>query len=1260
MAKKVILKDQNDIEVLPITRGELVLDASGNPALHSTQFLATQSQPGLMSSEDKYKLDHLEESGPGANNKVAQINTTTNDVYRLLFSETADDTDRTEKSRKSANLTFNPSTGVLNLTGTINANGGTIQSTTWNPLVINTTYNALGFYLQINNISKAGLVYNIENGASLYNATKAAYIGIKDDGTPHYNKNTLLHSGNFNLYSPKLDGTGATGTWGIDISGNAKSSTQSQYLLTGVGSECDANTLAFSDHLLRWYSSIPSTSSNLPTVTGWQNGLLALPLHSNGVTAQLYFSATKALFYRSMASDDWHQIAYKTDIPTETSQLTNDSGYVTGGPYLPLSGGRMNSTAYIRWNDGHEGNDFSDWNSVAGETGLKIISSVVSTSNAPSVYSTALHVKGRYGFQLASIGGSESKFYIRNIRDISDWRQLIHSGNINSFAWTSSNDGTGSGLDADLLDGLEGSWYQNHVHSFDIVNISALYNAGASTNVNTLRYGMLYNYGSASYWVNAPVGMLYGQILNLKNSNTYDLAGQLAWDINHNSTTDTTRYLWWRATDDGTWTEAKWHRIAYAEEIPTVTNYYWANVLISNTSNPATSPTFALTTAKAYFATQNGQILQWGPSKEYWLGSNTTSDFYLWGSSSTAHLRIGTNNTERVRVTKDGNVGIGTTSPENRLDVNGIQQIYQRGNDNTAFKNLLLLKQQNSVEDSNQSWTGSNPSFGIGFRRYWSSGSSPYGETTHAGIYATVSSAWKGGLVFRTKNNQTERGTHDTTALRLRPDGHAIFGNSVETNGSVYINQPSTNRRAGIIGTYDANRAAAIWSMGSSYQIAADGTTLGNLYGAAYVYYGSGYTYGAGKSGGHSFVWAQNGSPTVALGNNIWTSGAVVTGSYVSFGYTGASFTSDIRSTWRTSIYGDDTNSSRLRTVRTDVTIADFSEIYGSGLTWATADTQGYLSVSYSSGKAWIGGGNSNKLNWSTYLVTGKNIGSQSVNYASSAAVASTVIVNNSDANSTYRMVWHSGNNLYSTAGIYCNPSTDAMYATKYYANASAGPHFIGTSTAGNWAYLRLNNSSVFWDIATNSSSTSVGANALDIREKGVSCAGIAIRYNTSSYGRLVVMNNTNTETSIGYLNTKFSSSVPIWTVGAGIGGSTTAFGWWYYNVGYKMYLDTSGNLYAYHFYEISDAKYKINIQDIIGNDNVPKLREFNWKENGSKGYGFIAQELEEQGYSELVNTNEQGEKTVNYSAALSLTVAKLQNKISELEKEIEILKNKN
>lgn len=61
------------------------------------------------------------------------------------------------------------------------------------------------------------------------------------------------------------------------------------------------------------------------------------------------------------------------------------------------------------------------------------------------------------------------------------------------------------------------------------------------------------------------------------------------------------------------------------------------------------------------------------------------------------------------------------------------------------------------------------------------------------------------------------------------------------------------------------------------------------------------------------------------------------------------------------------------------------------------------------------------------------NTESATVSYASSAGNASTVTVNNSDSNSTYRMVWHSGNTLYSTAGIYCNPYSDYLYATHYY-----------------------------------------------------------------------------------------------------------------------------------------------------------------------------------------------------------------------------------
>jgi len=55
---------------------------------------------------------------------------------------------------------------------------------------------------------------------------------------------------------------------------------------------------------------------------------------------------------------------------------------------------------------------------------------------------------------------------------------------------------------------------------------------------------------------------------------------------------------------------------------------------------------------------------------------------------------------------------------------------------------------------------------------------------------------------------------------------------------------------------------------------------------------------------------------------------------------------------------------------------------------------------------------------------------------AANGGTSSAVTVNDSDANSTYRMLWHSGNTVYSTAGIYCNPSTDILYASQLQATS--------------------------------------------------------------------------------------------------------------------------------------------------------------------------------------------------------------------------------
>lgn len=91
MAKTVILKslDENkrEVHILPITRGELVLDSSGNQAFHSNEFLATESQPGLT------KINYVEVSTSNISNtpnesvKVIQVKSSSDKVYPVTSAD---------------------------------------------------------------------------------------------------------------------------------------------------------------------------------------------------------------------------------------------------------------------------------------------------------------------------------------------------------------------------------------------------------------------------------------------------------------------------------------------------------------------------------------------------------------------------------------------------------------------------------------------------------------------------------------------------------------------------------------------------------------------------------------------------------------------------------------------------------------------------------------------------------------------------------------------------------------------------------------------------------------------------------------------------------------------------------------------------------------------------------------------------------------------------------------------------------------------
>lgn len=101
-----------------------------------------------------------------------------------------------------------------------------------------------------------------------------------------------------------------------------------------------------------------------------------------------------------------------------------------------------------------------------------------------------------------------------------------------------------------------------------------------------------------------------------------------------------------------------------------------------------------------------------------------------------------------------------------------------------------------------------------------------------------------------------------------------------------------------------------------------------------------------------------------------------------------------------------------------------------------------------------------------------------------------------------------------------------------------------------------------------------------------------------------------------------------------------------------------NNRIYATEYMATSDISLKENIKPIDSSysDIIPV--EFTWIDTQQKSYGFIAQDLEEKGYNELVTVDHEGLKRVNYNAALSLAVAQLKHENNELRSTINEIKS--
>lgn len=246
-----------------------------------------------------------------------------------------------------------------------------------------------------------------------------------------------------------------------------------------------------------------------------------------------------------------------TALTTANYAATLDSKYVkkagdTMTGVLTIASNTINSQLILK-------STVSDAKSKAA--GIKFTSSQDATQNVilrHEYYDTFL---AGYGIAISKEGileGSDPNMFLYNTgRYIS--KVATGTKPIDVVSTTLCNN-----LNADMLDGWHTSEIRRRILSFEnyAKNSENQYNPDDITDG-----GMMYNYENRTNWLNMPSGFSYGSVIRFYPYQKPLLNGMLAWDINHDSTTDVTRKLYFRANgyvnSVNTW--GKWHEIAFTD-----------------------------------------------------------------------------------------------------------------------------------------------------------------------------------------------------------------------------------------------------------------------------------------------------------------------------------------------------------------------------------------------------------------------------------------------------------------------------------------------------------------------------------------------------------------------------------------------------------------------------------------------------------------------------------------------------------------------
>lgn len=510
--------------------------------------------------------------------------------------------------------------------------------------------------------------------------------------------------------SKTYDGSSAQSITASDL-GAALSSDLSKYLPLSGGT---INGIIYLNHTLNQNSRISFKNNRTEESSSWAVNIMnATDVSSNVMMRFGIYGTAKVLDYIFLGHNTYtgDNLRIYTDKVTFGSNTIWHAGNFNPANYLPLSGGTISGKLIIT------NSDFDD---------LLTIRRISADGNVVIKYANSSEVLGHIGLSgPAGLYPYEPYFRDKNGKGYKIW----HSG----------NGGSESGLDADLLDGLQPS--ELSVYSSLVLKSNSDKNIGYELRYcsGTIKQGE----AVGCEWV-SPTGnytsgenkVEYAAILRLGRTSTYYN------DLFFNMNTGTPQ---WRQVVNGA--HKGWRTFAFTDSnVASATKLQTARTIWGQSFDGTADVTGPL-------QIPNDNTLRWinnagtdincmylSNENKFFIGNGVAEkgyDTYLSGNNII--FRYGTSRTEAMRIVSSGNVGVGIT-PEYKFHV-------EQKTDNTFAS---VFQTPNS-------------------KVYLA-------HSSGRGMYASVLSGVSTSYLLSLKYNQTTLGSGGSSALYVRTDGNIGIG----------------------------------------------------------------------------------------------------------------------------------------------------------------------------------------------------------------------------------------------------------------------------------------------------------------------------------------------------------------------------------------------------------------------------------------------------------------------------------------------------